>query len=81
MQQFQSQLRETNAKAEKTEQDTIKLAADVAKMIAENPAVASIMQQIIAMNPPAAIERQEMEAVNQQQGLDSDIDKAILGQY
>jgi hypothetical protein len=81
MKQFESQLRETNAKAEKTEQDTIKLAADVAKMIAENPAVASIMQQIIAMNPPAAIERQEMEAVNQQQGLDSDIDKAILGQY
>lgn len=80
MEQLQAQIRELNAKAENKEQDTIKLAAEVAKMIAENPTVAPVLKEIIAMNPPAAIERQEMEQVNQG-NIEEDIDRAMLGQY
>jgi hypothetical protein len=48
MEQMQKALEELQAKINNTNQDTAKKAADIAEMIAENPAVAPILQQLLA---------------------------------
>jgi hypothetical protein len=48
-------------------------------MIAENPAVAPIMQQIINMNPPKAVERKQLRDMEAEQEI-SQMQNQMLGQ-
>ena len=50
MEQLQAQLNEIKAKTEQADQDAIKKAAEVAKMIAETPAIAPILERTLGMN-------------------------------
>lgn len=73
IEQLIAEVAKTKAEAENKEQDTISKAAEVAKMIAENPAIAPVLQQIMALNPPEAVVRQnEVQRQQEQQ---------MLGQY
>ena len=79
IQALQEQIKEMSAKSENMEQDTIKKAAEIAKMIAENPAVAPIMQQIINMNPPKAVERKQLRDMETEQEINQ-MQNQMLGQ-
>jgi hypothetical protein len=82
IQALQEQIKEMSAKSENMEQDTIKKAAEIAKMIAENPAVAPIMQQIINMNPPKAVERKQlrdMEVEDELNDMEEEPQQQMLG--
>lgn len=75
---LEEQIKEMSAKSENMEQDTIKKAAEIAKMIAENPAVAPIMQQIINMNPPKAVERKQLQDMESDQEIE-EMQNQMLG--
>jgi hypothetical protein len=52
IEQLKAELIKSRAEAENKEQDSIKKAAEVAKMIAENPSVAALLEKVLLMGEP-----------------------------